>query len=118
MKITQFEDIESWKIAQNLAREIYSLCENFRDYGFRDQLTRATVSISNNIAEWYERQSNNEFRKFLYIAKWSSAEVRSMLYIAKDRWYCSAEQFESLYNKTISISKLLSKLITSLWLLS
>lgn len=51
MKITQFEDIESWKIAQNLARDIYAVCENFRDYGFRDQITRATVSISNNIAE-------------------------------------------------------------------
>ncbi len=115
MKITQFEDIESWKIAQNLARDIYAVCENFRDYGFRDQITRATVSISNNIAEWYERQSNNEFRKFLYIAKGSSAEVRSMLYIAKDLWYCTHEEFERLYSQTVSISKLLSRLITSLW---
>jgi four helix bundle protein len=51
MKINQFEDIESWKIARILATDIYTMCEKFRDFGFRDQITRAVISISNNIAE-------------------------------------------------------------------
>jgi four helix bundle protein len=111
MKINQFEEIESWKLARNLATEIYALFRDSRDFSFRDQITRATISISNNIAEWFERQSNTEFRKFLYIAKGSSSEVRSMLYIARDLWYCDDEKFQELFELTLSISKLLSKLI-------
>ena len=62
--------------------EIYLLFENSKDYSFKDQIQRATVSIMNNIAEGYERRTNNEFKHFLYIAKGSCGEVRSMLALA------------------------------------
>jgi len=68
----------------------------------------------NNIAEGYERQSNKEFIKFLYIAKGSSAECRSMLYIAKQLSYVNAQQFNDLYDKLIEISRMLSGLIKKL----
>lgn len=97
MKINQFEEIESWKLARNLATQIYPHFRDNRDFSFRDQITRATISISNNIAEWFERQSNTEFRKFLYIAKWSTSEVRSMLYIAKNLGYCDDTTFTELF---------------------
>lgn len=77
----QFEDLKMRKESQNLYNELSSFFykDDFRDFSFRDQLLRACLSISNNIAEWFERESNNELRRFLYIAKWSSWEVRSML---------------------------------------
>jgi four helix bundle protein len=91
MKVTRFEDIESWKLSKDLATQVYQIFSLNQDFGFRNQITRAVVSISNNIAEWYERKSNNELKQFLYIAKWSAWEVRSMLYIAKELWYCTDE---------------------------
>ena len=68
----------------------------------------------NNIAEGFERKSNNEFRYFLYVAKGSVGEVRSMLYLAKDLNKISNEDFDKLYNLTIEISRLLAGLIKTL----
>ena len=81
-KITRFEEILAWQKAQYLAVEIYGLFGSNRDFGFRDQICRATVSISNNIAEGFERETTKELIRFLYIARGSSAEVRSMLYLS------------------------------------
>lgn len=110
MKIERFEDIESWKLAQELGFKIYKTLDEVKDYGYRDQICRAVVSISNNIAEWFERQSNNELRKFLYIAKWSVAEVRSMLYLWSKLGYFGPEDFETYYALTVSISKFISSI--------
>lgn len=85
-----------------------------RDFGFRDQLQRASVSVMNNIAEGFERQTNKEFRQFLFVAKGSCAEVRSMLFLALDLSYLESEQFESLMADTVEISKMLTGLIRSL----
>lgn len=82
VKIQKFEDIISWQKANNFAVLIYKIFYTCRDYGFKDQIQRAAVSISNNIAEGYERMGDKEFKKFLYIAKGSCAESRSMLYIS------------------------------------
>lgn len=79
MKIVRFEDIIAWQKAKELTRIIYRLFKPNRDFGFRDQIQRASVSIMNNIAEGYERKGNKEFRNFLYIAKGSCAEVRSII---------------------------------------
>lgn len=80
MKVERFEDIFAWQKAKELTKEIYLLFEHCKDYGFKDQVQRAAVSIMNNIAEGYERRSNLEFKQFLFIAKGSCGEVRSMLY--------------------------------------
>ena len=114
MKIERFEDILAWQKSKVLAISIYECFKSSRDFSFRDQIQRAVVSISNNIAEGYERQGNKEFSKFLYIAKGSCAEVRSMLYIALGLKYISSENFDKLYQSSQEISKILSGFIKTL----
>jgi len=114
MKFDRFEDIIAWQKSKDLSTSIYGLLKDCRDYSFRDQICRASISIMNNIAEGFERSSNNEFRHFLYIAKGSSAEVRSMLYLAKELSYISAVNFENLSKLCLEISKMLSGLIKTL----
>ena len=84
MIIKSFEDIIAWKKAKELNLLIYRNFRNRRDFSFRDQIQRASVSIMNNIAEGFERGGNKEFKNFLFIAKGSCAEVRSMLILALD----------------------------------
>ncbi len=114
MKIDRFEDILSWQKAKELTLLVYKHFEETKDYGFKDQIQRASVSIMNNIAEGFERKSNNEFARFLFIAKGSCGEVRSMLYLAKDLNKIENSIFEYLYNLSLEISKLISGLIKSL----
>ena len=114
MGIKKFEDILSWKKSQELGKEIYLLFKNCPDYSFKNQIQRATISISNNIAEGFERQTNKELRQFLYIAKGSAGEVRSMIYMSLQLKFIDQESFDKVYNKTIEISKLLSGLIKAL----
>ncbi len=78
-----FENLEVWKEAVELAVRVYELFHASRDFGFRDQIQRAAVSISSNIAEGYERDSNPDFIRFLFIAKASCGEVRSQTFIAR-----------------------------------
>ena len=114
MKIEKFEDILSWQKSKRLTINIYSIFKETKDFSFKNQIERASVSIMNNIAEGFERKSNKEFVYFLYVAKGSCGEVRSMLYLAKDLGKISEKQFEDLYEISIEISKLLSGLIKSI----
>ena len=114
MKFERFEDILAWQKALDLSVLIYSIFENTKDYGFKDQIQRAGVSIMNNIAEGFERRSNNEFRQFLYISKGSSGEVRSMSILAKKLRKISNDEADKLYNQSEEISKMLSGLIKTL----
>lgn len=114
MVIKKFEEIISWQKAKELNLIIYSLFRNCKDFSFRDQIQRASVSIMNNIAEGFERGGNKEFRNFLFIAKGSSAEVRSMLYLALDLGYIKKEEFVKAYGLSIDISNLLSGFIKTL----
>jgi len=111
MKINKFEEIVSWQKSKELTLKIYMLFKDTRDFDFRSQIQRASVSIMNNIAEGFERKSNNEFKYFLFVAKGSSAEVRSMLYLALELKKISQDEFDDLYQLSIDISKLLSGLI-------
>ncbi|MCG2712087.1 MAG: four helix bundle protein [Candidatus Omnitrophica bacterium] len=79
MKVEKFEDIIAWQKAKKLTLDIYLEFKSCKDFGFKDQIQRAAVSIMNNTAEGFERNTNKEFRNFLFIAKGSCAEVRSML---------------------------------------
>ena len=114
MGIQKFEDIISWKKSNDLALSIYKIFKENNGFGFKNQIQTAVVSISNNIAEGFERRSNKEFIHFLYIAKGSCGEVRSMIYVAKELDYISKEEFNNLYIRLVEISKLLSGLIKSL----
>lgn len=113
-KIKRFEDIESWKKARRLTNEIYrvtAIGEFARDFGLKDQLRRAAVSILSNIAEGFERGGDKEFSQFLSIAKGSCGEVRAQLYIAFDQGYVSTEIFDQLSINAREISELLSGLM-------
>jgi four helix bundle protein len=114
MKIDQFEEIIAWQKAKKLTTTLYGLFKDNRDFSFRDQICRASVSIMNNIAEGFERNSDKDFKHFLYIAKGSSGEVRSMLYLAADLNYIDNKTFNELSDTSLEISRLLSGLIKTL----
>lgn len=114
MAIGQFENIIVWQKSKELTTEVYGHFKNSRDYSFRDQIQRASVSIMNNIAEGYERKSNKEFKQFLFISKGSCGEVRSMLHLASELEYLTKEIANKLSSKSIEISKMLSGFIKQL----
>ena len=114
MRIERFEDILSWQKSKELAVEIYSLFKNEKDFSFKNQIERASVSVMNNIAEGFERQTNKEFRQFLFIAKGSCGEVRSMLILAKELKKIDEVSFKKLSDLALEISKLISGLIKKL----
>jgi len=112
--VKRFEELEVWQLSRELVLDIYNMFGKHRDFAFRDQIQRAAVSIMNNIAEGFERKTNNEFIRFLYYSKGSAGEVKSMLYLATDLEKINNDDFKKIYNKTSRISKMLFGLITSL----
>ena len=109
-----FEKLEVWKNSCRLAVEIYQALDACRDHGLRDQMQRAAVSIPSNIAEGAERQSKKEFVKFLYIAKGSSAELRTQLYIAGKTGAVSLTVCNELTAHCKQVSSQIQRLISSL----
>jgi four helix bundle protein len=93
---------------------VYSLFENSKDFSFKDQIQRVAVSVMNNIAEGFERKGNKAFTYFLYIAKSTGREVRSMLILAKELNKISEKDFEALFTRTEEISKIIAGFIKSL----
>jgi len=110
----RFEEIQVWQKARELTRKIYKVTSQgpfARDFGLKDQIRDASVSIMSNIAEGYERSGTGEFKQFLSIAKGSSGEVRSELYVALDQGYLTQTVFESLSRDALEISRMLSGLM-------
>jgi four helix bundle protein len=108
MRIEQFEDIEAWKEARKLVNMIYDISdkEEFsRDFGLKNQIRNASVSVMSNIAEGFDRGTNREFIQFLIVGRASASEVKSQLYVALDRTYVTSAKFHEIYNQ---ISKLIS----------
>lgn len=115
--IQKFEDLKVWQKAREVNLEIYKLSNKgsfSKDFGLRDQIRRASVSVLSNIAEGFERNGNKEFNQFLSIAKASAAEVRAQLYVAKDLEYISNDEFTEVVNGLIEVSKMLSGLMSYL----
>jgi len=109
-----FEEIEAWQQARALTREIYALSKTgdfSRDFGLRDQICRASVSIVSNIAEGFERDGAKKFVQFLSVAKGSTGEVRAQLYVALDQNYIDQATFNRLQSQTQNISRKLGALI-------
>jgi four helix bundle protein len=114
VKLTRFEDVEAWQKARELTRAVYRItsCGEFaRDFGLRDQIRRAAVSIMSNIAEGFERKGDKEFKHFLSFAKGSVGEVKAQLYVALDVGLISETQFRELYEASTETGRLIGGFI-------
>jgi len=116
-RFDSFEDMEVWQKARELTRDLYAISTQgrfSRDFGLREQVRRAAVSIVSNIAEGFERRGDREFARFLSVAKGSAGEVRAQLYVALDLGYLSRTEFDRLSAASVEISRMVSSLITYL----
>nr|WP_320118774.1 four helix bundle protein [uncultured Marinifilum sp.] len=102
--IKQFEDLDIWKESKDLCVLIYKICGVLKDFGFRDQIQRAAVSVMNNISEGFERGSDKEFQRFLKISKGSAGEVRSMLWLAVELDYINRDKSKVLIKRYALLS--------------
>ena len=109
-----FEDLRIWQDAQAIALDIYRLFKDNKDYGFRDQIQRAAISISNNIAEGSEYNSDKTMIRYLKISKGSCGEVKNMLYLCPKIGYCNKETATSLITKCKSLSHSIGAFISYL----
>ncbi|MFT5351650.1 MAG: four helix bundle protein [Planctomycetota bacterium] len=103
--------LQVWTRSRQLAVEIYKIFHNCKDYGFKDQITRAAVSVPSNIAEGYERNSKKDFSNFLRIARGSCAELRTQLYIGQDIGFIEEKSANRLQKEALELSKMLQGLI-------
>lgn len=116
-RIERFEDIDVWKKSMDLCKRIYVLSNQssfFSDFALRDQVRKSSISVPSNIAEGFERESNNQFIYFLLIAKASAGELRTQIYIAHNCGYIDDLTKNELVNSLTEISKSLSGFITYL----
>lgn len=100
----RFEDLEIWKEAMSICKEVYAALKSCKDYGFKDQMCRSAVSIPSNIAEGYECKGVKEAIQFLYSAKSSCGELRTQLYLAIEFDYLNKEAGELLITKAARLS--------------
>ena len=115
--LRRFEDIEAWQKVRELTRAVYSCSKSgafARDFGLRDQIRRAAVSVMSNIAEGFERGGTLEFVQFLAIAKGSTGEVESQLYVALDQEYIGDGEFRALKATAVSTKRLIAGLMNYL----
>jgi four helix bundle protein len=115
--IHRFEEIEAWQTARKLTRQAYDLSSNgafARDFGLRDQMQRAAVSIMSNIAEGFESRTRGLFTELLGRAKGSAGELRAQLYVAHDAGYLTPDQFRTLQDQCEKCSSQISRLMAYL----
>lgn len=113
-KINSFEELNVWIESRSFNQKLYLTTNNDlfdRDYDLKRQIRRASISVSSNIAEGFERNTDKEFIQFLFYAKASAGEVRSQLYLSLDLNYLTKEEFNTLYSQITEISKMISGLI-------
>lgn len=110
-KVQKFEDLAVWQKAQDIACDIYASFSPLKDYFFKDQICRASISISSNIAEGFEKKSAKEFLRYLEISKTSANEVRSLLHLALRLNFIQQEKQADLLEQIQSIGKMLYALM-------
>lgn len=116
-KIERFEDLEVWQIAKQIAIEIYRISDLEpikSDFGLKDQIRRAAMSLSDNVAEGFEYNNNPDFIRFLVYAKGSSGELRNKLIILKECGKLNQVDFDSLYSKSFDFSSKVKSFISYL----
>lgn len=114
--VRRFEDLIAWQRARRLTSDIYRISRDAdfaRDFGLRDQIRRAAVSVMSNIAEGFERNRQGEFHQFLSIAKASCGELRAQLYVAFDVGYLDQISFDRLQSQAEEVSRIISGLKSS-----
>lgn len=114
MTISKFEDIEAWQNARDLTKGIYEFCNEGRaskDFGYRDQVQRAAISVTSNIAEGFELNNNKEFVRYLKYSKGSCGEIRSLLTVASDLQYINEKKYVELSALSIKISSQIANFI-------
>jgi four helix bundle protein len=115
--IKRFEDIEAWKKARIMVRSVYSITTRTafaKDFGLKDQIQRAAVSVMANIAEGFDTGTNREFIRYLLYSRASLAEVQSHLYVALDREYITDKEFNSIYCEAGDTGKCINGFVTYL----
>jgi len=109
----RFEDLDVWKRSSRLCVDVYKELANCKDYGFKDQITRCSLSVPSNIAEGFERSTNKDSNKFFYYAKGSCGELRTQIYIGIEIGYIKKEKGLHWKAETEQLSKMLFALIKS-----
>ncbi len=112
--IARFEDIQAWQTARQLTNLIYKLTAQSafsKDFGLKDQIRRAAVSVMSNIAEGFESRTDAQFTNYLGTSRASSGEVRAQLYVALDQEYISSQQFQEAYELTDKASRQIANFI-------
>ena len=106
--ITRFEDIEAWQLGRELKRRVYACSkagEFTKDFALKDQIRRAAISVTANVAEGFEREGNREFIQFLSTSKGSCGELQDHLYTALDESYITQTQFDALYQQASEVGR-------------
>ena len=117
MSVRRFEDIQAWQEARILTKQVYMLTKEgllSKDFGLRDQIQRAAVSVMANIAEGFDCDSHAEFARFLGFARRSAVEVQSLLYAALDAGYVTSDVFKSTYDQANKTKAMVSAFKSSL----
>jgi four helix bundle protein len=112
--VERFEDLDAWKHARALVASVYCVTASgdfARDYGLKDQIRRAAVSVMSNIAEGFEREGTNEFRQFLATSKGSCGEVQSQLYVALDASFVDQDEFQALHDRAVATGRIIGGLM-------
>ncbi len=107
MKIQKFEELNIWKSSLALTKDVYDITSQgkfAKDFGLRDQIQRAIVSVSSNIVEGFEKNNNNEFIRFLKIAKGSAGETRNQMHIAFAIGYVAKKDFDRIMDELEKLS--------------
>ncbi len=114
MAIKSFEDLTVWHDGKDILKKVYKIFKKSNEYWIKDQILRASLSISSNIAEGFERETQKEYIRFLFIAKGSTAEVRSITYMAKELEILNQNDAEEIINISRMCSAKLMRLIKSI----
>ena len=109
----QFEDLDVWKRSSRLCVSVYKELINCKNFGFKDQITRCSLSIPSNIAEGYERETDKDSNRFFYYAKGSCGELRTQIYIGIEIGYIKKDIGLQWKNEVEQLSKMLSAFIKS-----
>ncbi len=116
MKNTNYKNLKVWDKSVNIVTDLYKITENFpqaEKFWIVSQIRRACISIPSNIAEWAGRKGTQEFKQFLFIAKWSCYEVETQLIISKNLWSISEKELIEILNQIEEIIKMIQGLINA-----